>query len=273
VKSLAQNIEDYRLIHRIIVNKNLQILSGNMRFKALTYLGIKQIQVYVLDIKQEDELEFIISSNQQREKTILDARNEIISLFDKYSPGQGNRESKGENTIKKISYVTGYSTSKISIIRKIDASFPSLLNEVDKGSMTLNSASKKCDIVDRIRDLSELIGEDLLKDLSAEKIEETFDKGVKVYCEKSEPEYYALLMNNGISTAQAYNKLFPNKKSNVEDDSTRDYSHNDGPVDDSMYCPCCAQKVKKDSKEIEWLKQSSQKIIEFVANLKFPVNV
>lgn len=273
VRSLAQNIKDRTLINRIIVNKNLQILSGNLRFKALKHLNINQIEVYVIDIKQEDELEFIISSNQQREKTVGDARNEISSLFEKYSPGQGNRESKGENTVKKISFITGYSTSKISTIRRIDSTFPLLLGEVDKGTMTLNYASKQCDIVVCIKNLGELLGEDLIKDLSAEKIEESFNKGVKDYCEKSEPEYYSLLMNNGITTSQAYNKLFPNKKSNGEDDLTKDYSPNDGPVDDSMYCPCCSQKVKKDNKQIEWLKKWNQNIIEYVANLKLPVNV
>jgi len=273
VKSLAQNIEDYRLIHRIIVNKNLQILSGNMRFKALKHLGIKETEVYVLDIEKEEELEFIISSNQQREKTILDARNEIFSLFEKYSPGQGNRESKGENTIKKISNITGYSTSKISSIRKIASTFPSLLNEVDAGNISLNSASKQCDVVDCIKNLGELIGEDLLKDLNSEKIEETFDKGVTAYCKNSKPEYYAMLSNNEMTTTQAYNQLFPNKKTNDEEPSNSNYDHQDGPTDDSLYCPCCAQKVKKTNKESEWIRKWSQKINEYIVNLKFPTNV
>jgi hypothetical protein len=272
VKSLAQNIKDHTLINRIIINRNLQILSGNLRFKALKLLNISQIEAYVIDLPQEDELEFIISSNQQRVKTILDARNEIISLFEKYSPGQGNKESKGENTIKKISYITGYSTSKISSIRRIDACFPSLLNEIDYGNMTLNSASKKCDLIDRIRNLSALIGEDLLKDLPVEKIEETFDKGVKAYCEKSEPEYCSMLKNNEISTTQTYAKLFPNKKSEEEDDLSGEYSHHDGLVDDSMYCPCCSQKVKTANKEIDFLRKWNQKIIEFVVNLKYSAN-
>ena len=273
VKSLAQNIKDHTLINRIIINRNLQILSGNLRYKALKLLNISQIEAYVIDLPQEDELEFIISSNQQREKTIIDARNEIISLFEKYSPGQGNREGKGENTIKRISYITGYSTSKISSIRKIDATFPSLLNEVDKGNMTVNAAYKLCDIVDRIKNLSELIGEDLLKDLNADKIEKTFDKGVEDYCKASKPEYYDMLMNNEIKTSQAYDKLFPNRKSNDEADSLKEHTHIDGPIDDSMYCPCCSQKVKKDNKELEWIKRWSKSITEYVANLKLPTNV
>ena len=273
VKSLAQNIKDRTLINRIIVNKNLQILSGTLRFLALQLLNIREIEAYVIDLPQEDELEFIISSNQQREKTIIDARNEILSLYEKYSPGQGNRESKGENTIKKVSTITGYSTNKISSIRKIDGTFPSLLNEVDKGNMTLNAANKQCDIIERIKNLSELIGEDLLKDLTPDKIEKTFDKGVEDYCKASKSEYYNMLMNNEMKTSQAYDKLFPNRKSNEENDSFREHSHIDGPIDDSMYCPCCSQKVKKDNKELEWIKKWNQNITEFVANLKLPTNV
>lgn len=273
VKSLAQNIKDHTLINRIIINKNLQILSGNLRFKALKLLNISQIEAYVIDLPQEDELEFIISSNQQRVKTIIDARNEIISLFEKYSLGQGNREGKGENTIKKVSAITGYSTNKISSIRKIDATFSSLLNEVDKGNMTLNAAYKQCDIIDRIKNLSDLIGEDLLKDLTPDKIEKTFDKGVEDYCKASKPEYYDMLMNNEMKTSQAYDKLFPNRKSNEEAESFKEHSHIDAPIDDSMYCPCCSQKVKKDNKELEWIKRFSQSITEYVANLKLPTNV
>jgi hypothetical protein len=273
VNLLAQNIKDRSLINRIIVNKNLQILSGNLRYKALRKLGISEMEVYVIDIKQEDELEFIISSNQQRVKTILDARNEINSLFEKYSPGQGNRESKGENTVKKISYITGYSTSKISSIRKIDSSFPLLLNEVDAGDISLNSASKRCDIVDCIRNLSDLMGEDLLKDLTVEKIDETFNNGITSYCKNSKPEYYAMLSNNEMTTNQAYNHLFPNNKTNVEEPFNNNYDHKDGPADDSLYCPCCSQKVKKANKELEWISQWSQHIKEYIVNLKLPTNV
>jgi hypothetical protein len=82
-----------------------------------------------------------------------------------------------------------------------------------------------------------------------------------------------MLMNNEMKTSQAYDKLFPNRKSNEENDSFREHSHIDGPIDDSMYCPCCSQKVKKDNKELEWIKKWNQNITEFVANLKLPTNV
>lgn len=273
IKCLAQNIQDHSLINRIIVNRQLQILSGNLRFKALQLLGVKEIEVYEVEIDHEDELEFIISSNQQREKTLIDARNEIMTLYEKYSPGQGNRESKGENTVKKIASITGYSTHKISTIRKIDETFPSLLVEVDKGNLTLNSASKQCDKVNYIQNLSELLGEDLLKDLSCGKIDVAFDKGVKDYCKESRPEYYSLLMNNGISTIDAYQSVFPNENPRKKEKATKEATHFEGPLNDTSYCPCCAQKLKKNHKELEWIKKWDQKIREFVINLKLPTDV
>jgi hypothetical protein len=139
--------------------------------------------------------------------------------------------------------------------------------------MSLNAAYKQCDIIDHIKNLSELIGEDLLKDLTPDKIEKTFDKGVEDYCKASKPEYYDMLMNNGMTTTQAYDKIFPIRKPAEEEDSFKEHSHIDGPIDDSMYCPCCSQKVKKDNKELEWIKRWSKSITEYVANLKLPTNV
>ena len=138
--------------------------------------------------------------------------------------------------------------------------------------MTLNSASKKSDIVDYINVLGELINEDLLKDVPASKIDDTFDKGVKEYCKTNQPEYYAMLMNNSMTTTQAYDKLFPNKKAKEESESTNSHKH-DLSADGLLYCPCCSQKVKKDNKELDFITKWSNAITTYVANLKFPTNV
>jgi histidyl-tRNA synthetase len=87
---------------------------------ALLKIGVEEIDVDLVSLDDEEKvLEFIISSNQQRVKTIIDKRNEIQSLFEKYSLGQGVNAG-GSNTIKKISIITGYPTGMISTIRKID---------------------------------------------------------------------------------------------------------------------------------------------------------
>jgi len=269
IKLLAQNIREHGLIYRIIVNRNNQILSGYQRYLALKVLGFESTEVYVIDIKPEDELEFIIAANHQRERTIQDARNEIQFLFDKYSPGQGKRDSKGENTIKKIAELTGYSTSKISSIRKIDSIFPALFTEILKGILTLSGAVKKCEIIVELKNLSEVMGENLLEDLSPDKIDQKFDSSVKAYCKKSQPDYYKMLFNNQMTSKQAYDKIF---KSENSSEDPKDREHNDGHVDDSFYCPCCSQRLKKDNNELESIKKWEQKIKEYIITLKFPVD-
>jgi hypothetical protein len=115
---LVQNIKTNGLINRIIVNKNNEVLCGNLRVKALKMLNVEEIEVYVKDIDETNELDFIISSNVTREKSNQEVANEIHFLFEKYSPGQGNKETDGE-----------------------------LIIEVDNGKLSLHAAVKKCDTI------------------------------------------------------------------------------------------------------------------------------
>ena len=266
IKALADNINENSLISKIIINKNNQILSGNMRYLALKLLNIKEIEVYMIDVK--DELEFIISSNQFREKTIIDMRNEIEMLYEKYSPGQGSRDSSGEDTRKKVALITGYSLNKISLIRKINSIFPALLEEVSAGNMTMNIASKKADVIENIKIIESELGIDYSEDITVASIDSVFDKGVKSYCEKHNPEYYSMIKSGKMKTKDAFDKLLSKKtpkevKPNDEDPIF-------GKADDSLLCPCCAQKVKKDNEKSDWLRKWNNSIREYIVNL--PLN-
>jgi hypothetical protein len=144
---LVQNIKTNGLINRIIVNKNNEVLCGNLRVKALKMLNVEEIEVYVKDIDETNELDFIISSNVTREKSNQEVANEIHFLFEKYSPGQGNKETDGENTIKLISSITGYTAYKITSIRNVTKVDKKLIIEVDNGKLSLHAAVKKCDTI------------------------------------------------------------------------------------------------------------------------------
>ena len=50
-------------IRPIVVNKDMVILGGNMRFKACKEAGLKEIPIIVADLTEEQEREFIIKDN------------------------------------------------------------------------------------------------------------------------------------------------------------------------------------------------------------------
>jgi site-specific DNA-methyltransferase (adenine-specific) len=65
-KKLVQSIKDFPemlSIRPIVVNKDMIILGGNMRFRACKEAGIKEIPVIVTDLPEEKQREFLIKDN------------------------------------------------------------------------------------------------------------------------------------------------------------------------------------------------------------------
>lgn len=65
-KKLVQSIKDFpemRDIREIVVNKDMVILGGNMRYRAMQEAGIKDVQVKIVDLSEEKQREFIIKDN------------------------------------------------------------------------------------------------------------------------------------------------------------------------------------------------------------------
>ena len=65
-KKLVQSIKDFPVmldIRPIVVNKDMIILGGNMRFRACKEAGIKDIPVIVTDLSEEKQREFLIKDN------------------------------------------------------------------------------------------------------------------------------------------------------------------------------------------------------------------
>lgn len=168
VKAVAESIKTMGLINPIIVNKEYQRLSGNIRFEALKSLGYTHTWVIVMDIAKENELAFRITANNQRVKTTLDKQNEINVLINKFSPGQGSRDSSGINTIYLISAITGYSIYEINSIIKLQSVAPELIYAVDKGKISLHAAIKKSETVEKNAKAGE---KEVKKKISAEPIE------------------------------------------------------------------------------------------------------
>lgn len=62
VNSLKQFPEMLEL-RPIVVNKNMEVLGGNMRTRACIEAGIKEVYIKIADLTQEQEREFIIKDN------------------------------------------------------------------------------------------------------------------------------------------------------------------------------------------------------------------
>jgi ParB-like chromosome segregation protein Spo0J len=65
-KKLVQSIKDFPEmldIRPIVVNKDMIILGGNMRYKACKEAGLKEIPVIITDLTEAQQREFLIKDN------------------------------------------------------------------------------------------------------------------------------------------------------------------------------------------------------------------
>ena len=65
-KKLVQSIKDFPEmldIRPIVVNQDMVILGGNMRFKACKEAGLKEVPVIVTDLTEKQQKEFLIKDN------------------------------------------------------------------------------------------------------------------------------------------------------------------------------------------------------------------
>ena len=65
-KKLVKSIQDFPdmlNVRPIVVNKDMVVLGGNMRLKAIKEAGIKEINVEIVDWSEDKQKEFIIKDN------------------------------------------------------------------------------------------------------------------------------------------------------------------------------------------------------------------
>jgi hypothetical protein len=65
-KKLVQSIKDFPEmldIRPIVVNADMVVLGGNMRFKACKEAGLKEVPIIVTDLTEEQQKEFLIKDN------------------------------------------------------------------------------------------------------------------------------------------------------------------------------------------------------------------
>ena len=91
--SLQENIEDNGLLVPLVVDQFNQVISGNRRLECIIRLGWETVDVHEIEVKEEDDIKFLIYSfNKQRKKTIGEIIQEILMLKEYFSVGSGYRK-------------------------------------------------------------------------------------------------------------------------------------------------------------------------------------
>ena len=138
IANLAEHLDHRGQITPIVITKSGSVISGARRVAAAKLLGWKEIEAVVKDIPKNQEIQYIISANKQRDKNAVQICEEIEELWKIYSKGQGFRaDLKGEHVVSKyhknlktrdlVAKDLGVSYKFIQQIRYIKSKRPDLL--------------------------------------------------------------------------------------------------------------------------------------------------
>jgi len=114
-KKLVKSIKEFpemETVRPIVVNKDMIILGGNMRYKAMIECGYKEVNVEVVDWSEQKQNEFIIKDNvgfgewswddiaNDWDMEELDNWGLDLPLFDKYVDEVDTKDKKADLTEK-----------------------------------------------------------------------------------------------------------------------------------------------------------------------------
>jgi len=126
------------------------VISGNRRFSAIQLLGWEQVQVNLVSVAPDDAAVLIVHHNKQRVKSQRETLNEYRVLFSSYSSGQGFRtdldttsvgiNQSHQRTRDRIADEINTPSGRLAHLVFIDDHEPTLIEEIDKGKITLNIA-------------------------------------------------------------------------------------------------------------------------------------
>jgi len=95
VSDLVEKIQKSKQVHTLTVNSKGVVLAGHRRRKACMELGIKTVNVEVVDFDTpEEEIEFIVLNNHQRNKTNEQKAKEAKALKEVETPLANKRKLK-----------------------------------------------------------------------------------------------------------------------------------------------------------------------------------
>jgi DNA modification methylase len=150
VEDLAESIDEVGLLSPLVIDQHQQVISGNRRFAAIQKLGWEKVEVTQVDVTSDDAPILIVHHNKQRVKTNRETLNEYRILHAAYSKGQGARtdlfptlvdtNQSYTRTRDRVADELNVPSGRLAHLVYIDDHEPDLIDEIDKGKITLNIA-------------------------------------------------------------------------------------------------------------------------------------
>lgn len=163
---LSQDIKENGLHSPLnVVKKNdiYLILSGNTRYLACELINYDPVDVIVRNYDEFQERKMLISSNSQREKTLIEKSNEIQYLKNLYEDYKIKFPEYLENKsiTEKIAEDLEVSISTVQRAERLNELNPELKNQIKNDKISASSAQ-------RLADIDEETQKEIAKTLNAE---------------------------------------------------------------------------------------------------------
>lgn len=165
IDDLADSIDEVGLLSPLVIDQHHQVISGNRRFAAIQKLGWEKVEVTQVEVAPDDAPILIVHHNKQRIKTNRETLNEYRVLYAAYSKGQGARtdlfptlvdtNQSYTRTRDRVADELNVPSGRLAHLVYIDDHQPDLIEEIDKGRITLNIAyryiSKKKKVIESLK--------------------------------------------------------------------------------------------------------------------------
>jgi ParB/RepB/Spo0J family partition protein len=210
IASLAESISSFGLMLPVVINENNELIDGQRRIKACIQLGIKEVPIFRIDLKEIILGEFHANSN--RKDFTPSERVAISQAVEKILEGQSRRVGRprsDDSTSSKVSMST--LTSAVTINDEHILNSKSIKNNaVNLTTFSSSPSSSNYKLTGRIKD-------NVAKYLGVSR--NTLDKEKKlIEAAKQAPEQFEELRKKidlgKISTHKAYNELQKQVKRN-----------------------------------------------------------
>ncbi len=155
---IKRNIAELGLLNPLLVTKDLQIISGNLRFWVALELGLETLPVVFLDVEEQRMDMVSVSTNQFREKSNLEILREIEFYEQYYSVGKGRRTDLcpqaaqvKEEKDQALGQIGRYRVNTLKSIKKKcvelygegNTKVDELLSSVESGKSSLNKVNEQ----------------------------------------------------------------------------------------------------------------------------------
>ena len=148
ISSLAESIADNGLLEPLVITREGTLLSGHRRLAAVKSLGWEDVEVRVVDV--ENEVIALIEHNRYRTKSEKDVLRESRFLEKELRAqiGRGRNATKNRGGTKlkldlELSKRLNVGTTKLKQLRSIENYQPQLIEDIDKGKISVSAAYKK----------------------------------------------------------------------------------------------------------------------------------